>query len=233
MAGSAPENTLASIQKAAHLGISWVEFDVKLTCDHELVLIHDSYLNRTTNGNGPVAEHSLETLKKLDAGSWFGPEFIGETIPTLSQALNTAKKLGLNCNIELKPETGQERPIARKVSLIVSNFLRPPNVLVSSFCYETLCMVKNYMPTVPRALNIQKIPGNWQHLVEQAGCISLHIDQKALNSKQIETLRSNGIEVLAFTVNERQRAESLFAMGVSGIFTDTPEQFCSINQDFL
>ena len=95
---------MASIQKAAHLGISWVEFDVKLTCDHELVLIHDSYLNRTTNGNGPVAEHSLETLKKLDAGSWFGPEFIGETIPTLSQALNTAKKLGLNCNIELKPK---------------------------------------------------------------------------------------------------------------------------------
>ena len=226
-AGYAPENTLASIHKAACLGTSWVEFDVQLTHDNELVLFHDSSLERTTNGRGLVADQCLESLKDLDAGSWFGSDFTGETIPTLNQALGTARELDLGCNVEIKSSFGRERETVRAVARTIVNFSKPQTILVSSFCHKTLKLVKYYLPTVPRALIVRNIPANWQSLIKQMQCSSLHVSQESLDQRQVQMVQSTGIKLLAFTINNRKRAESLFAMGVSSIFTDVPgEIFC-------
>ena len=83
----APENTLVAIEKAIELGADMVEFDVTVTADGEVVVIHDETLGRTTDGRGKVMEKTLEELQRLDAGSWFAPEFAGESIPTLEQVL--------------------------------------------------------------------------------------------------------------------------------------------------
>src|SRR6476619_3892499 len=83
----APENTLASFQKALDFGVDGMEFDVQRCATGELVIFHDEELSRTTNGVGLVRDCSLDELRRLDAGSWFDRPFKGERIPLLSEVL--------------------------------------------------------------------------------------------------------------------------------------------------
>ena len=82
-----PENTIAAFREAIRLGAHMIEFDVALTRDGALVLLHDATLDRTTNGTGPVSARSLSELQELDAGGWKADSFRGERIPTLAAAL--------------------------------------------------------------------------------------------------------------------------------------------------
>src|SRR5208282_360917 len=90
--GHAPENTLAAFRKAVALGVTFIETDLQVTRDTHLVAIHDDTVNRTTNGHGAVHSLSLDEIRKLDAGSWFGSEFAGERVPTIEELLDFAKK---------------------------------------------------------------------------------------------------------------------------------------------
>ncbi len=90
----APENTLVAIRNAFDKGAAMIEVDVRWSGDGIPVLMHDERVERTTNGVGPVNEIPLKALKTFDAGSWFGPEFKGEKIPTLAEALKEAKGRG-------------------------------------------------------------------------------------------------------------------------------------------
>ena len=83
---SAPENTLAAFEAALKKGMA-IEFDVQITADEQLVIMHDETVDRTTDGSGKVSEMYLGELLQLDAGSWFGPDFAGQRIPTLDEAL--------------------------------------------------------------------------------------------------------------------------------------------------
>jgi len=87
----APENTLASHDAAIALGATVVEFDVRYTKDGHFVVIHDSTVNRTTDGRGRVSRLTLREIKALDAGSWMGPEYTGIRVPTLREALRNIK----------------------------------------------------------------------------------------------------------------------------------------------
>lgn len=87
----APENTLASHDAAIALGARLIEFDIRYTRDGHFVVIHDASVNRTTNGRGRVRQMTLAQIKALDAGSWMGPEFAGEKVPTLREALRNIK----------------------------------------------------------------------------------------------------------------------------------------------
>ncbi|MGB9604791.1 MAG: glycerophosphodiester phosphodiesterase [Bryobacteraceae bacterium] len=87
----APENTLAAFRKAIELGADLIEFDVRETRDGHLVVMHDDTVDRTTDGKDRVSALTLEQIKKLDAGSWFGAQFKGERVPTLDEALETIK----------------------------------------------------------------------------------------------------------------------------------------------
>ncbi|QDU46632.1 Glycerophosphoryl diester phosphodiesterase [Symmachiella dynata] len=107
-----PENTLAAFREAIRLGAQMIEFDVALTKDGQLVLMHDPKLDRTTDGSGPVGDYTMAELKKLDAGSWKSAEFAGERIPTLDEALevmpeNIWLNVHLKGNAELAEKTTQ------------------------------------------------------------------------------------------------------------------------------
>jgi glycerophosphoryl diester phosphodiesterase len=84
----APENTLAAFDLAIRMGVRHIEFDVHSSRDGHLVVIHDDTLDRTTNGSGPVSNHTLGALRELDAGSWFGAAFAGERVPTFDDVLS-------------------------------------------------------------------------------------------------------------------------------------------------
>src|ERR1700694_4714944 len=85
--GYAPENTLAAFSLAHELGADMVEFDVHLTADDRLVVVHDDTLDRTTNGTGYVRDHTWDEIARLDAGVWYAPEFTGLCVPLLDDAL--------------------------------------------------------------------------------------------------------------------------------------------------
>lgn len=110
-----PENTLAGVRRAIEAGAHAAEVDVRTTKDGVLVCLHDATVDRTTNGKGKIAERTLAEIRKLDAGSRFGPKFKGERVPTLQEVLTVAKgKIGVM--IDLKEEgEGYAKRIAAEV----------------------------------------------------------------------------------------------------------------------
>ena len=140
---SAPENTLSAFRKAAQLGARWVEIDVRLSSDKVPVIFHDNVVNRTTNGQGPVGTFTLDSLKKLDAGSYYHTDFSGEKIPTLLETIRLCIELNLGINIEIKPNYGQAAETVTAVLTIINRFQEQlkGNVLFSSF--DLLCLEEN------------------------------------------------------------------------------------------
>ena len=108
--GGQPENTLAAFERAKEEGASAVEVDLEVTKDGHGVLLHDSSVDRTSNGTGRVRELSLDHLKKLDFGAKFGAKFAGEQIPTLHEAVKKCRELDLHMFLEIKGvEVGNSR----------------------------------------------------------------------------------------------------------------------------
>src|SRR5256885_7285058 len=85
--GHAPEHTFAAYDRAVAMRADYLEQDLQQAAGGELVVMHDDTVDRTTDGSGRVDAHSLDEIRALDAGSWFGPEFAGERVPTLDEVL--------------------------------------------------------------------------------------------------------------------------------------------------
>jgi len=109
-----PENTLAAFHEAIRLGAQMIEFDVALSKDGKLVLMHDATVDRTTNGNGLVSQLTLEELKKLDAGGWKNGQFKGERIPTFDEALAVMPD-NMWLNVHLKGEAKLAEEVAKSI----------------------------------------------------------------------------------------------------------------------
>jgi glycerophosphoryl diester phosphodiesterase len=110
-----PENTLAAFHEAIRLGAAMIEFDVALSRDGQLVLMHDSTVDRTTNGKGSVSQLTLEELKKLDAGTFKAKHFGGVNVPTLDEALAMMPE-NIWLNVHLKEASGQAEKLAEQVT---------------------------------------------------------------------------------------------------------------------
>lgn len=126
----APENTLAGLRRAADVGLDGFEYDLRACATGEVVLLHDETLDRTTDGEGRLADHTLPELFRLDAGSWFGRRFTGEPLPVLDEALESAGDAsGWPWHmIELK-EPGLVEQVAAKLADLAPG----PRVRVASF----------------------------------------------------------------------------------------------------
>ena len=110
----APENTLISILEAIKIGLKWVEVDVKISRDEIPFLLHDSSLNRTTNGFGEANSYNYSEIKKLDAGKFFYKKNTNIYPPTLKEVLNLCNDNSIGLNIELKPNSGFEKKTFKK-----------------------------------------------------------------------------------------------------------------------
>ncbi|MBY0430513.1 MAG: glycerophosphodiester phosphodiesterase [Rhodospirillales bacterium] len=225
-ATSAPENTLAGFRRAHALKAPWVELDVKLTADFQAVVIHDDRLERTTSGRGRVAETTLADLKTLDAGSWFSPDYAGEAVPTLAEALRLIAGLGLGVNIELKPNPGQAAATARIALAEARAAWTAPSTppLISSFSREALAVAVELAPDWPRGLLAEGLPADWRQAADALDCAALHLDQRGLGRDVVMGIKAAGFGLLCYTVNDPARARELRAWGVDGVFSDVPEK---------
>lgn len=224
-AGCAPENTLAGLRRAQAIGCRWVEFDVRLTGDGELILLHDERLERTTNGRGKARAQPFAAIRHLDAGGWFGPAFVDEPVPTLAQAIKVLAELGIGANVEIKATRGRAAATGAAVADLVSRQwpARLPPPLISSFLKDALAAARDRAPEIGRGLLFRVVPRDWHARADRLGCATINLDHRRLRPATVAEIRKSGYAVLAYTVNDAARARELFGWGVASVFSDVPD----------
>ncbi|MCC7037879.1 MAG: glycerophosphoryl diester phosphodiesterase [Alphaproteobacteria bacterium] len=226
----APENTLSSIHAAADLGCEWVEVDVKLSKDSEAIIFHDEELIRCTGVNGLVKDFALAELREMDAGSWYGESFLNERIPTLEELLNTVLERGMGVNLEIKPCPGREKETA-EVMLDVATRIWPddaPPPLVSSFQHVSLETAMDMMEEWPRGFLMDEHLENWQELAQYLNAATININGNTATRDQIEEYMEYQKPILAYTINDQQKAKELVRWGVDAVFSDNPDTIMEI-----
>jgi glycerophosphoryl diester phosphodiesterase len=225
--GYAPENTIAAFDKGVEMKADYIEIDVQRSKDGELVIIHDTTVDRTTDGTGYVKDLTFEQIRSLDAGSWKGEQFKGEKIPTFDEILDRYHgQTGIL--IELKaPELypGIEEQVAEK--LIERNLDKPQNekIIIQSFNFESMKITNNLLPKVP----IGVLTSNRAHTTAQAlQEFSVYADYfnpsyGIVTEELVNQVHTHGMKIQSWTVRSHEAAQFLLDMNVDGIITDYPD----------
>jgi len=223
--GHAPENTLAAIRMAADHGATWIEIDVNISRDGVAVLFHDDGLSRCSSGEGLVIEHSLESLKSLDCGSWFSEQFRDEKIATLDECLALAKERKLGINLEIKPCSGWELPTTDAIAETLNNTANLPEIIVSSFSHIAMQRAAERLPQLARSCLYLVAPPNWRDLISEVSASNIHLHANTLlTSEIVEEFKQQGLGVYCYTVNSVSDASDTFAKGVNGVFSNFPQE---------
>lgn len=215
----APENTLAALRCGHAHGLRAVEFDVMLIGDGSLVLMHDTELGRTVQGQGSLADCTFEQLAAADAGSWLSPGFAGEPVPSFAQAVDFCLRHGLVMNAEIKPVPGSEAATGRAVAEACSA-LPAGSVLLSSFSTEALVAARGAAPSVPRALLAEAVPDDWRERLHELDAVALHAKAGVLTAARAAAVKTAKFGLMVYTVNDPKEARALFAMGADAVCTD-------------
>ncbi len=226
----APENTRAAFITAKEHGATGVELDVSLLGDGSAVVFHDESIDRCTNASGLLKNLTLEEIKKLDAGSWFAPEFHNERILTLNEALTLLQTLKLDLNLEIKPRLGGERILVEQIAseLKKHHHFTQKNLLISSFDFTALLLAQDLIPCVNLGILYEKaLPKNWLEQAMRIHAKSINLNNDYVSESIITEIRHAGFYVYIWTVNNVKRGRQLLEMGVDGLITDQPQAFKS------
>lgn len=222
--GTHPENTIAAFTEAARLAIHGVEFDVHLTKDGELVVIHDERIDRTSNGTGFVKDMTLAELQTFDFGNSFSPDFKGQTIPPLREVLQLFADTTHHLNIELKSDIFPYEGMAEMVIAVISEMRLDSRVVLSSFDHEAIRTVKQLAPHLETAALFMEVLVEPLDYIRAIPADALHLFFPTALRPSIQKVLEAGAIVRTFTVNEEQYAQALKEVGVTAIFTDFPEK---------
>jgi glycerophosphoryl diester phosphodiesterase len=224
----APENTLASVELAWRVGTDAVEVDVHLTQDGRIVAIHDPTTDRTAGIRFEVAATHSSHLRRLDVGRYKHPRFAGERIPYLEEVLQTVPPGGqlfveIKCGPQILP------PL---VETVASSDKRSQIVLIG-FDLGTMATAKKMMPDVPALWLCDKrlLVSYGPSLAERAkagGLDGLDVHWSGLTRRFIQTVKTAGLRLYVWTVDDPAQAVRLQAMGADGITTNRPDQFKSV-----
>jgi glycerophosphoryl diester phosphodiesterase len=222
-AGQAPENTLVSYREAREAGADLAECDVRLTRDGHLVLLHDATLDRTTDGTGPLADHTLAELGALDAGGWKAPAYAGERIPTLEALLRQHAEDGLPIVVEVK-EHAATLPTVRAVH--AGGGVR--RSVVISFDIEVCRLVRETEQGLPCLLLASNLPSDKRERADfldkliRRGVYGLDALASTLDADFVRSAHLRGLSVWCWTVDEAAEWERLLSIGVDAITTNVP-----------
>lgn len=214
-AGHAPENTLASFQKALDFRVDGVELDIHQCASGELIVIHDETVDRTTNGNGIVTEMTLAELKQLDAGN-------GEKLPTLTELLDFLDRRIL-VMIEIKAE-GLAKPTVQLIERYVKKGWRYDQFQVISFDHHQLLEIHQLNAQIPTGANIAAIP---IHYAEYATHAKAHAANPCINHISeafVKDAHARKLQVFTWTPNTHNLISKARSLGVDGILSDYPDR---------
>lgn len=195
----APENTLSAFRKAFEYAgpLATCETDLSITSDGELVLMHDKTVDRTTNGHGIVQKMTYSEIAKLDAGSWFSDEFVGERVPRLRDALQLARELGIIYQLELKIYDRNEI-LFPKLRALIDELGCADLLQFSSFDYVQLKAVKEAIPDVPTVGLMHSRLIDPAAIARQANLDAMNIEVYHFASGEPRQLHDDGFAVFTY-----------------------------------
>jgi glycerophosphoryl diester phosphodiesterase len=228
--GHAPENTMAAFRRAVELGATFMETDLQITRDAQVIAIHDFTLDRTTSGKGQVHLLTLEQIRALDAGAWFGDgkgkSFSGERVPSLKEILNFAKEHDVIFYLEIK--SGAAWGVEHAVVAALRDQNASARVVILSFDPSTLDSVHRLDPTMMTGLLCEHPSNDLVERTVRAGARQLAAAGDLITPAVIEKAHHAGLQVVAWTINEPEQIRRLIAAGVDGIITDYPDRLLGI-----
>ena len=213
-----PENTIPAFEEASRLGAQMIEFDVQLTKDGYLVVIHDDTVDRTTNGSGLVESMTLADIKKLDACSWKSEKFKETRIPTLKEALQVMPtNVWLNVHLKGRQELG------KKVAEQIIESGRQFQAIIA--CGKKAARGVMSVDSTLRICNMERTSSRKIYVQETIQMGYGHIQLKKSReheqlSKDVKDLKSNGVSINYFDANTVEEMRFLFASGIDFILTD-------------
>ena len=221
-----PKVTELVVREAVSLGAHMIEFDVRMTKDGHLVIMHDKTVDRTTNGKGLVRELTLKQIKELDAGSWKSEKFKGERVPLLSEALAVIPK-NMWINLHLKGDG--------KLGIATAKVLVEKNRTRQAFIACTTDVLKGVRSVNPDILicNMERqadrseyvkgtINGKFAfiQLLKKRNDSSLADDVKKLND--------NNIMINYYHAETAEEVTELFDLGVNFILTNNLKEILNV-----
>lgn len=226
----APENTMAAFEAAITAGASAVEMDLRVTGDGHVVVIHDTTLNRTTNGRGNVARSRLSTLRSLDAGSWFDRKFSGEQIPTLEEVFDRlSPRIPLVLHVKVSGAAIEEQIVdLARVHGVVDR------VTVCSQHRSVLANMKAKEPGIRTTLTRYFWDWRWWmrfvvNRVVAVGAETISPKGSTVTEPMIAYFRNRGVVVRAWGVrSDESLAARLIRMGIDGMTFDRPDRLWEI-----
>ncbi|MDR7522779.1 MAG: glycerophosphodiester phosphodiesterase family protein [Armatimonadota bacterium] len=233
----APENTLAAFAKACELGADVLELDVHLTRDEQVVVMHDERVDRTTDGRGEIRGMTLEEVRSLDAGGWFGPEWAGERVPTLQEVLERFAPRAL-VDVELKAGVaadwlrGAVREdaeasihLARRVLEVVEQAGAVHRVVLSTFGMHALAWIRKTAPGVTTQWSV--LSGDLTQDAEAAAAAGFDVlspQEYAATADNVARAHAHGLAVHIFTRGDEEAMARLVALGVDAVKTPRPDR---------
>jgi glycerophosphoryl diester phosphodiesterase len=219
----APENTMAAFRHAIEIGMKYVELDVQLTRDGEMVVIHDETLDRTTDGSGAVQDYTLEELREFDAGIKFSEEFRGERIPTVREVMELCTLRGVGVVVEIK-EPGINKGVEEKLAgLLGEMWMRgAENIWCISFDHDAIRRMRELDASLPLGFLYEWNTPNFVSADEAVQAVCPYFASALANPEQVAEAHRLGKFVLVYTVNEAEHMRALVAAGIDGMVSDRP-----------
>lgn len=215
----APENTMAAFKLTLEYAIGWIETDVRRTKDNQLVLLHDELVDRTTDGSGSVHDFSLDELRNLDAGSWFGPEFAGERIPTLEELFGLCGDR-VHYLLEIKDPGLIEEKLAESIE--ESGLL--DNIFVIGMNPGALEMVRDICSEIWVGFTCpQATPADIDRALSM-GAHHIIVRNQRLTPEFTNSCRERGLQVLSTTVRTEEELERAVRCNVLGMPLPDPRR---------
>lgn len=250
--GLAPENTMASFEKALELGVDQIELDVRHTSDEEIIVFHDQTLDRIardTLGNklsGDVHDYTLAEVKQFDVGSWFDPDYKDERIPTLKEVLDY---IDGRCKvlIEIKHmDHPHYHDFAEKlVEVVLSEKNGEDWIILQSYEPRYLDEVHELDPLIQtKALIVGEDSAplvafyietriHMGRAKESNRMKAINPQWETLSPRRVFQMHAKGYEVHAYPVNETEDMIKMLRAGVDGIITDFPNRAIELRSEIM
>ena len=209
----APENTLLAIKIALEQGVDGIEIDVH-QIEQELVVIHDRWVHRTTNGHGQLANLSFAQIRTFDAGQ-------GEQVPTLWEVMAL---IGGKCrlNIEVKGLKDKTLLITQLLKAEAELGFDLEQFIVSSFDHHLISQIKTLNTNIKIGALTASKPINYAAFAAQLDAFSVNADIAFLDEAFVQDAHQRGLQVYVYTVDEPEDLKMLYSWKVDGVFCNKP-----------
>lgn len=221
--GHAPENTLPAFLLARRMGADGIECDIHLSADGEFMVCHDETVDRTSNGRGKISEMTAQELKKLDFGSWYGPEYANTRIPTLDEMLDVVSVMDI-INIEVKSFGADSAVAIDRFYAVLAGRRLLEKVIISSFHIELLKEMKERHPDFYTAYLYEGKGREGILLAKEHLCDAIHPYKGDVDQELAAFARERGLGINVWTLNEEAELERIGRLDIDGVITNYPDR---------